>query len=320
MNVNPLISVIVPTYKRPGMLGRALDSLLAQTYENLEILVVDDNPPESSGREETRRFMERYKTEACISYIEREENGGGALARNTGIESSHGEYIAFLDDDDEYLPGKIEAQLKLFERSTVPDLGLVYCRTLYVDGKGQAIYEGCPCVRGNALAYHVKGTLGSTGSFLFKRKAILDAGMFEDIPAAQEYILVYKILKKGYQVDFENHVLFRMYLHDFGRITTGPGKIEGEKKGFAMIQEDVRSLLSLEEQKMVFYNYSYNMFFLYLKEKNSKEWRHHLKKAFKIHWKNKKNLLMILAVFIGFDNFVSLKMKTKKILTAKNSS
>ncbi len=275
--------------------------------------MVDDNPPESPGREETRRFMERYKTEACISYIEREENGGGALARNTGIEASHGEYIAFLDDD-EYLPGKIEAQLKLFERSTVPDLGLVYCRTLYVDGEGKAIYESCSCIRGEGLVHHLQKSLGSTGSFLFKRKAVLDAGMFEDIPASQEYILIYKILKKGYQIDFENTALYRMYLHDFGRITTGQRKLEGKLKAFSMIEEDINSLLDKKQKNQKYFNFFYDLFFLYLREGKRKEVWSCFFKAFCRDWKNKRILLMFLAFVAGYDNFVKWKIRLKKVI------
>lgn len=98
-----LVSVIIPTYKRPQMLGRAIDSVLSQNYENLEVVVVDDNTDDDEFRLETIRFMAKYASDSRVKYIKHRINQNGSSARNSGILHAKGEYIAFLDDDDFFL-------------------------------------------------------------------------------------------------------------------------------------------------------------------------------------------------------------------------
>lgn len=106
-----MVSVIIPTYKRPKMLGRAIESVLLQTYRDLELIIVDDNNDNDEFRVETEIFMKRYEVDPRIKYIKHHYNKNGAAARNTGILNAKGEFLAFLDDDDYYLPDKIEKQI-----------------------------------------------------------------------------------------------------------------------------------------------------------------------------------------------------------------
>ncbi|QLG29725.1 glycosyltransferase family 2 protein (plasmid) [Halorarum halophilum] len=106
----PTVSVIIPTYNRAKPLQRTLDSVLAQTHEDLEAIVVDD-----ASSDETASVMESYD-DPRVTFIEHETNKGGSAARNTGIEHATGEYMAFLDSDDEWLPRKLERQVDLLER------------------------------------------------------------------------------------------------------------------------------------------------------------------------------------------------------------
>lgn len=115
MNSLPLVSVITPTFNRPDTLPRTIDSVLNQTYPNVEIIVVDDNNPGSEGRKHTEEIMAPYANNPRVKYIKHEYNKNGAAARNTGVRNSSAKYIALLDDDDEYLPKKIEAQVELME-------------------------------------------------------------------------------------------------------------------------------------------------------------------------------------------------------------
>ena len=95
-----LVSVIIPTYKRSEMLPRAVESALNQTYSNIEVVVVDDNDPESTWRKDTSERMLQFKNDNRVKYICHEKNSNGSVARNTGIKNSAGSIIAFLDDDD----------------------------------------------------------------------------------------------------------------------------------------------------------------------------------------------------------------------------
>ena len=121
----PLVSVIIPTYKRPDFLDRAIDSVLNQTYKNIEVIVVDDNNPDTEGRRRTEGIMEKYSNNPLVHYVKHECNKNGSAARNTGFRVSHGVYVAFLDDDDQYLPKKIESQVEKME-SLSSDWGCCY--------------------------------------------------------------------------------------------------------------------------------------------------------------------------------------------------
>lgn len=106
MNKNyPLVSVIIPTYNRANVLARALKSVLRQTYDNLEIIVVDDGSTDETEQLILKKFPQ-------INFI-KTENKGVSAARNLGVEKSSGEYIAFLDSDDEWMPEKIQKQIEM---------------------------------------------------------------------------------------------------------------------------------------------------------------------------------------------------------------
>lgn len=108
----PLVSIIIPTYGRADMLGRAVDSVLNQTYQNIEIIIVNDNTKDSIYYEATIKVIETYKYNKKIKVISIGVNVGGGLARNLGIEKAKGEYVSFLDDDDYYYHDKIKKQLE----------------------------------------------------------------------------------------------------------------------------------------------------------------------------------------------------------------
>jgi glycosyltransferase involved in cell wall biosynthesis len=115
MNSNPLVSVVIPTYNRTRQTIAAIESVLAQTYPNLEIIVVDDGSKDGSG-EEIQRFI-RERTDGCHQiFFFSQPNQGASVARNTGISKARGEYIAFLDSDDSWDAEKLEFQMQALKR------------------------------------------------------------------------------------------------------------------------------------------------------------------------------------------------------------
>lgn len=115
----PTVSVILPTYNRADILGSAVESVLEQTYEDFELLIVDDGSTDDT--DDTVAAFDDPR----IRYIEHDVNKGAAAARNTGIEAARGSYIAFQDSDDEWSPRKLAKQMAVFDRSP-PDVGVVY--------------------------------------------------------------------------------------------------------------------------------------------------------------------------------------------------
>lgn len=106
MVTHPLVSVVIPTYQRSQLVPRAIRSVLAQTYQYLEVIIVDDCSQDDTGA------VVAAIGDARLRYVRHEQNKGLPAARNTGIRAARGSYIAFLDDDDEWRPVKIERQLR----------------------------------------------------------------------------------------------------------------------------------------------------------------------------------------------------------------
>lgn len=103
-----MISTIITTYGGGSKLERAIDSVLSQTYEDYEVIIVDDNNPNTECRYLTENIMKKYDNNSQITYLKHDKNMNGAVARNTGIQAAKGEYISFLDDDDFYLSERFE--------------------------------------------------------------------------------------------------------------------------------------------------------------------------------------------------------------------
>jgi len=129
MESNPFVSVVMPTHNRADLVGRAIKSVLAQTHPDFELIVVDDG-----SRDDTRGAVARHQ-DPRVRYVRNEKPTGPAGARNAGIRAAgSGAFLAFLDDDDEWLPRKLELQLEVFRRSPIP-LAAVGCgRFDQVDG------------------------------------------------------------------------------------------------------------------------------------------------------------------------------------------
>ena len=131
LNKYPLVSVIITTYNRPDFLKIAIDSVVNQTYDNIEILVIDDGS-EVNYAETICTYYKKCK------YLHK-NNGGISSARNFGVENANGEYIAFLDDDDVFLPFKIEKQLDILLNNK--EYYLVHSSALIIDGNGNQTGE-----------------------------------------------------------------------------------------------------------------------------------------------------------------------------------
>jgi len=130
---SPLVSVIVPTYDRPERLRRAVDAVAAQTYEPVELVVVDDHSPVPASE-----VLEDVDSAAfaALEVVRHGRNRGANAARNTGIEAATGELLAFLDDDDRWEPEKLQRQVDALAAAN-DDVGVVYtgARYLYPDGE-----------------------------------------------------------------------------------------------------------------------------------------------------------------------------------------
>lgn len=179
MNSKPLVSVIIPTYGRASSLNDAILSVLNQTYNNVEILVVDDNDPDSISRKSTEQLMSIYEDDSRVKYIKHGKNLNGSAARNTGITHASGEYICFLDDDDLFLKDKIQAQVNCLQNLD-DSWGCCYTKyERYFNGKK---YETSDESRyGDLLDFALMRDLFiQAGSNLFVKSSVVkDIGLFD---------------------------------------------------------------------------------------------------------------------------------------------
>ena len=170
----PLISVIIPSYNREHLIGRSIRSVLNQTYKEIEVIVVDDGSTDN-----TRDVVSSFK-DSRIRYIRHDNNRGGCIARNTGINASRGEYIAFQDSDDEWLPEKMEKQMHVF--NSVPKyVGIVYSAFLRVkDCSASFIPSNKVTIKdGNLLNQLIKGNFISTQTTILRKTCFDKAGVFD---------------------------------------------------------------------------------------------------------------------------------------------
>lgn len=205
----PKISVIITTYKRPmEIVSRAIDSALQQTYTNFEIIVVDDSPQSIERDKLKHALLKQYGD--SITYLQNEKNLGACASRNKGFNHSTGDYIAFLDDDDQWLPEKNEIMLQYFDTE---DVGLVYCALLpFKNGKAikntlQRIHEGY--VLPELLESNF---IGGCSVPLFPRKVLEDCGLFdEQLPSSQDTD-VYRRIAAKYKVRYVSNPLVLYYM------------------------------------------------------------------------------------------------------------
>lgn len=187
----PKVSVIIPTHNRPDLIGKAIQSVLKQTYQDFEIIVVDDGLEKRAEAE-----VKKIKDER-IRYIQHEKESGGGAARNTGIKAARGEYIAFLDDDDEWMANKLELQVQALEQSPV-DVSTVFCGVEIIDKTGKLKSKRISGLKGICQPY--EKTLGKCfiwTSAMMYRRSYADKGFIFDpaLKKNQEWDLQLRLLK-----------------------------------------------------------------------------------------------------------------------------
>ncbi len=234
-----LVSAVITTHKRkPKMVERALKSILNQTYSDIEIFVVDDSPNDYEYREDVAKMVRSY-AEQNVNYIAHEAVKGACAARNSGLARAQGEFIGFLDDDDEWLPNKIEEQLKAF---TDENIGFVYCSNLlyYEDKKTEIKVKTCKA-EGYIFEQLILGNfVGSTSFPLLRTSMLREIGGFDEkVPSAQDWD-VWLRMSQRYKVAFVDKPLVRYYSHSGEQITNS---IEKKLLGWSMVEEKHREYL-----------------------------------------------------------------------------
>ena len=258
---NPLVSVIIPTYNRPDNLSRAIDSVLNQTYDNIEVIIVDDNNPNTEARVRTEEFMLQYEKNSHIKYIKHEKNKNASAARNTGARASCGEYVAFLDDDDEYTPMRIESMLK--KLSDLPsDYVACYSRFIYhmPDGKEICSQE---TREGNLFreALMKEFPIGFGSNNLIKRVAYEAIGGFdESFKRNQDHEFLIRLLQR-YKIAYCDVIGLKIYVH----LEKRKESIEDTLSHYAETFKPIVDTLPVELREAFYKNINLNLFVYYVR-------------------------------------------------------
>ncbi len=184
-----LVSVIITTYKRPiSVLKWAIESVICQTYKNIEIIVVNDYPEDRKSANEIKVFLSTYLNRDIL-YLEPKHNSGACAARNLGLLNAHGNYVSFLDDDDYWLERKIEIQLSGFNNKKV---GVVYTPYYLKYNDKQVI------VKTDAISGNMTRSLLYKNSMcifpLMRTELVRQIGGFdEELTASQEHDLLLRL-------------------------------------------------------------------------------------------------------------------------------
>ncbi len=233
--MQPLVSVIVATYKRDEILLRALNSLATQTYKNFEIILVDDNAIgdwNSKVSEVVKKFKSDYP-KITLKYIVNKTNQGSAKTRNIGINASTGEFITFLDDDDIYLPENIEKQIENMISANA-DFGITDLDMFYDDEslcEKRTRYFIKSTEKEDLIKYHLMYHLAGTDTMIFKKDYLLKIGGFDPIDVGDEFYLMFKAIENGGKFTYLKGCFVKAYVHKGeGGLSSGDGKIDGENR------------------------------------------------------------------------------------------
>ena len=191
LQTQPLVSVVLPTYNRAHLIVKSIETVLEQSYKNLELIVVDD-----CSTDNTQQRIGSIK-DSRVSYIKTEKNRGPACARNKGIKLSKGKYIAFQDDDDRWMKYKLQKQVEVLMNSP-ESVGIVYTgihklikgKNEYIPSKKNINREGCifeELLRGNFVPIHA----------LIRRSCFEKVGFFdESMPALEDWDMWLRMAEK----------------------------------------------------------------------------------------------------------------------------
>jgi glycosyltransferase involved in cell wall biosynthesis len=203
-----LVSVIIPTYGRPSNLRRAIVSVLAQSYNNVEIIVVDDNGIGTDFGVLTEVVLSEFSEIRSLRYFQHERNLNGSAARNTGIKHARGELVAFLDDDDEFFPAKLAKQVAYLKREN--KFEAVYCKANYVKN-ARRFYTSRYNKTGDLTMDLFCSLVELNTSGLMFRKASLDAidNFDESFFRNQDYEIMVRFCS-NFKVGFIDEVLLKI--------------------------------------------------------------------------------------------------------------
>jgi len=300
------VSIIIPTYNRGYIIKKALNSVYSQTFEDYEILVVD-----GGSTDNTEKIMkDECIRDSRVRYIRHKINRGISVARNAGILKSGGEYIAFLDSDDRWLPTKLKDQIQAFQRSR-DTIGLIYTGFL-IRGQNKKVHYCVPRTR-EREGYIFKKLLAEgcfilISSVIVPRKILDEVGLFDKNMICEDYDLWLRITKK-HPVKFISKPLVDYNVINRERLSL---KYDNMALGLLFIYNEYRKDIKLLDVK---YKYFFTIGAYYILGNKGKLGRYIIIKTILENPKKMRYILFFFfSLFIKIKNISLINTKTGELL------
>lgn len=291
------ISVIIPTYNRATALSEAIDSVLDQTHENLELIIVDD-----ASTDETPVVVENYQDDR-IQYHRFQENKGANAARNKGIELATGEYISFLDSDDKFHQTHLQSVIDTLNSETEECAGVFTSCKLVSDGNvvGERLSKEGYVTYDEILSSNV---IGGFSRITLRSSIFADVGKLdEELQSSQDYDFFIRVLKEGYVIRGIDEILVTRRICD-DRISYD---LERKIQGTQLILEKYQSELTDIGIARLYYYCAFG----YARSGDFNNARRYFKKSIKKHPTKWLAYIHLIAAIhpILFKSFLKMKRK-----------
>jgi glycosyltransferase involved in cell wall biosynthesis len=297
----PKVSVVIPTYNRAGTIARAVSSVLEQSYQDIEVIVVDD-----ASNDNTEEVVRSFGDDR-IRYVRHAANKGGGAARNTGIRAAKGEYIAFQDSDDEWLPGKLEKQIEVFEEAPAA-LGVVYTGFWRMFGSSREYIPSRRVVKKEGAVHSelLKHNFVTTPAAVVRKECFRKAGYFDEaLPRFQDWELFIRI-SESYSFRCIDEPLLVSYVTPECITTDREAAIAASK----IILEKHHESLRKNRKTLAIHHYTLGT--LLCEKGEMAEGRSHLWRALWLHKLRPRYVLALIISLLGnrtYNAAVGLKRK-----------
>lgn len=218
------ISIVIPTYKRANYLDDLLRSIQTQTFQDFEIIIVDDCSP---NQDEYKKVIEKYNSKfKALTFLVNKQNLGACHSRNKGIKKAKYDLIALVDDDDRWLPKKLENQVNMFTQ--YPDTDIIYTWADAVDENGKIIDKYRAEIEGNPKSQILKNCFMPSSSIMVKKQSIVSIGMFdESMPSCQDWDMWTRMILNGAKVKVVKQINTIYQKHNNASIGSNPKLYKG---------------------------------------------------------------------------------------------
>lgn len=277
----PLVSIIIATYRREEGLRNAIASALNQTYENIEIIIVDDNA-DITWNEKVGKILLEFTNNESVIYIKNAGNKGSAESRNIGLQYAKGEYITFLDDDDLYMPDKVKHQLLTMIKKgadySITDMKLYDEHYRFIEIKKRDYIKAID--KKSLIQYHYMYHMAGTNTFMFRNEYLTKIGAFPPNDVGDDFYIMERAIKENGKFCYVPVSDVKAVIHmETDGLSSGESKIQGENR---LYQYKTRLFGCFDKKTVRFINMRHYavLAFAELRRKNYKVFTFYSCKAF----------------------------------------